>query len=628
MRKLILLLGFIGLLSFRAFSQFTSVQDGNWNLGATWGFPGNNTAGSGFPSIGQTALVQNNVTIPASFSATITDVTVDVGVYLTIASTGTLNLNGVLEIVDDGLGGNGFLDVYGTLVANQGSSFLNDGATNTKVYGIYRHNFTTSAGNILQARWNTGSTCQVVGYTSNTTAPGFVGQSFHHFTWDCPNGSGGSSTFISLGGQLTDISGNLTVSATGGASRTLRLFDNTSGNTLSIIGDLIVNSSGRLVFSTTGNTNAVTVGGNLRIENTAAATSTVTTSGTSTTITVNGNFSMIPAAATTFNLASLSGGVGTMNILGSFSINSSSTLSANSSATASINFNGTNIQTFSNSGNASSRINYTISSSSILDLGTSAIVGTGILTNNGTLRVGSTDPNGPIQLNTVSGNIRNTVGNRVYNSGSTVTYNGASKQFIGDGHPTGAGVTTRINNSSNVAITASFVIVGSLILDNGNLEVGSNTLTLNGTFTPNSNSLVTTTNSNISVGGTGSLGTLAFSGSTIINSFVLNRTSGGSVTLGSNLGIKNFGTFTHQAGTLILNGNTLTISGDFSQAGGTIQTNSSSSIIIDGSGTLPASISLGGTNLNTLTIIRSTPTVSIAPSHIISNLNLNDGTLN
>lgn len=614
--------------STEGFSQFTAITDGNWNDGATWGNTSPGTQGVDYPFTGQTAVLNANVTIPNGYAAVITDVTISAGYNLTIANGGSLALNGVLTVEDDGLGSNGILDIFGTLQANQGSSFVNDGNNNTTVYstGKYTHNFTTTAGGILQAGWNTGSTCEVIGYTSNTTAPTHLDQTFHHFTWNCPNGTGSASSFISFAGVLTTINGDFTVSATGGSNRTLRLFDTFSSGTVSVGGNVLINGSGRLVFSTTGTANAVSVGGNFTISNNVASTSTFATSG-SATLTVNGNFLMNPTAATTLNLASLAGGTGTFNLLGNFSINSSSTLGSNSSATAAINFNrSSGVQTFANSGTVQ-KINFTIASTSTVDVGTSAITGTGSFTSNGVFRVGSVDALGPLQANTTAGNLRNPVAQRTFNSGSTVTYNGASAQVIGDGHPTGAGITTRINNAAGVSLQASLVIVGTIILDNGNLSIGSNTLTMNGTFTPNSNSLVATTNSNIVIGGTGNFGTLSLSGSTTINSFTLNRTSSGSVTLGSALTIKNFGTFTQQAGNLILNGNMLTISGDFSQTGGTLTGDAGASLVIDQSGTLPANISLSGSALNTLTISRSTPTVTMSPTITLSNLNLTDGTL-
>ena len=49
----------------------------------------------------------------------------------------------------------------------------------------YRHLHTTTSGTIPTATWNAASTCEINGYTTNTTAPGGLGQAFGNFTWNC-----------------------------------------------------------------------------------------------------------------------------------------------------------------------------------------------------------------------------------------------------------------------------------------------------------------------------------------------------------------------------------------------------------------------------------------------------------
>lgn len=600
-----------------------SVQDGNWNIGATWGNPGNDIAGSGFPSTGQTADVSHNVTIPIGFPATITDVTIQPGVSLAISSTGTLNLNGILTILDDGLGGNGFVDVFGTLVGNQGSSFVGDATNTATVYsgGRYQHNYTTSTGNLLQATWNSGSTCEVIGYTTNNTnPPGFLNQSFHHFTWNCPSGSG---THISLGGQLTTVNGNLTISASGGSTRTVRIFDATSGGNLNVVGDIIVNNSGRLVFATTGSNNSVSIGGNFSISNSVVgSTSTITTTGTNNVVSVTGNFTMNPSSTATFNIASFGGGSGTLNVSGNFSTNSSSTIGSNIAATSNINFSGSSVQTFSNLSSSANRINYAVNASSTVDIGTSAFLGSGTFVNNGTIRVGSTDASGAIQGNITNGNIR-VDGLRTYGTGSTIVYNGTSAQFIGLGHP--ANSNTTINNSNGVTLASDVTINGNLILTAGNVNVSSNTLTLGANFTPNSNFLAVNSSSSLSIDGSGSFGNLALSGGPTINNFTLNRGSSGSITLVTDLTVN--GTFTQSNGDISLNGNALRISGIYNRTSGNKIGSSTSSIIVDGSGSFTGILGITSP-LNTLTINRTGVTINTGSAFTVTNLNLLNGTFN
>ena len=62
-----------------------------------------------------------------------------------------------------------------------------------------------------------------------------------------------------------------------------------------------------------------------------------------------------------------------------------------------------------------------------------------------------------------------------------------------------------------------------------------NLLTLNGTVSTTNGGISGGTLSNLSIGGTGTFGTLGFVGSQELNDFTINRTSSGSVTLGGDL---------------------------------------------------------------------------------------------
>jgi hypothetical protein len=615
-----------------SYGQFTSVVDGNWNDGGTWGNVSPGTEGVDYPGAGDNAIILSNVDVVATQSAA--GIFVGAGFSLNITSTGVLLFSGQLEIEDDGLGGNGFVQVTGTLRANQGSSTLNDSPFSVTISGIYEHNFTTTAGNIIIADWQPGSTCRVVGYTSNSTAPGNLTQTFHHFTWNCPNfvGGGGGTTFIALNGALATVNGNFTVTNTGGASRTLRIFDATSSNTFSVGGDLVVNGSARLVLSSSGTANQVNIGGNLTFSNTATVIHTISSTG-STTVNVTGSFSTSVSSGTLFlNLnATATPGTGIINVKGNFSNGPSCTIGRSSLAggSAQINFDGTSVQTFSNSGPTfSGAVNFTIFTNAIVDLGLSALSGSGTLTvqTGATIRVGSTDGSGAIQSGTSAGNIR-VSGVRTFNSGSSIVYSGASAQFMGNGHPSSAGVNCTISNSSGVSLASNVTVGGVLTLATGNLSISSSTLSLNGSFVPNANSLVVIAGSSISIGGSGAFGTLVTTGSSTINNFTINRVSSGTVTLGANLGIG--GTFTQTNGNLVLNGRTLTLSGPYSRTNGSLAIDAASSLVIDGTGALPAEIAFTTPQqINSLTLDRSGETLTTSSSFTVTNLNLLSGTFN
>ena len=76
---------------------FTATTSGNWNSGTTWGNPGNDTAGVGYPDVGDTANIHVtnstavNVTIPSGFAAS---------AALLVFNDGLLQNNAVLSFTD------------------------------------------------------------------------------------------------------------------------------------------------------------------------------------------------------------------------------------------------------------------------------------------------------------------------------------------------------------------------------------------------------------------------------------------------------------------------------------------------------------------------------------------------
>lgn len=158
--------------------------------------------------------------------------------------------------------------------------------------------------------------------------------------------------------------------------------------------------------------------------------------------------------------------------------------------------------------------------------------------------------------------------------GSTVEYNGAT-QTIGNYNYNNLTIT----NTGDKSMTSNITVNRALTIQSGTakLAIGSNTLTLNGTFTGSAaTSLKLNGSSNLSIGGTGSLGTLFFDQTTPgvssgtgaitmgttnrLNNFIVNRTSSGTLTLGNELQITNV--LTPTAGTITSNGNLVMLSTD------------------------------------------------------------------
>ncbi len=605
MRRFLLSVGFIVLIGQLAFAQnpFRTRQSGNWNDPNTW----EEDTGGGFAGTANTPTsasgaitVRNTHTVTVNADVTIDQVTIQVGGTLQVDALITLSIadgvgddlsvNGTFNLLDDGFFDGSIVNVSGQ-VNNTSIITLDNGLSSLNFLSgsLYRHS--RDGGSLPLSNWNTNSTCEISGITSN--APSQSNQNFGNFNWNCAGQSSNItlafSGTVSLGGSITILNS--------GATPRLLIFSNTNGTIVNISGNLNVTNSARFAITQTGNP---------------------------VTMNISGNY-----VHSSSGLSALAGGtsVGTLNVTGNFQ-QSAGELRGNSGS--SINFTGSGVQVFTGGGgfgiNNLNSSNFVIGASSTLDMGTSFLSGLGTLTVNGSIRVGALDVGGAIQLGTANGNIR--VGPiRTYNSGSSIIYNGTSAQFIGSGHPQSSNTT--INNSNGVTLASDVTINGSLTLTSGNLNVASNTLTLGSTFTPNANSLGVTSSSSLSIGGSGISGNLPISGGPVINNFTLDR-SGGSAILTSSLTIA--GSFTQTAGDLVLNGNTLTISGTYSRTSGNLSGSSSSSIVVNGSGSLPA-IGISGGALNTFTMNRGSNTLVSANAFTVSNLNIltgtfqNDGTI-
>jgi hypothetical protein len=174
-------------------------------------------------------LVNTNITL------TITNGSgTDLDIFGTVDVTGTLNIiTNSPVIVESG----------GILQTEQGGN--ENAPTNTLTFnsgGTYVHNYKATSGTIPTATWNTGSTCEFVGFTSSTATLAGLVQNFYNFVWNCPNQTG----LLPWGGSVpTAINGDLIVSNTGTGE--VRISNN-NAPTLNVAGNLNI-LSGRLVFA-------------------------------------------------------------------------------------------------------------------------------------------------------------------------------------------------------------------------------------------------------------------------------------------------------------------------------------------------------------------------------------------
>lgn len=631
----------LSFLTFTAFGQtdgdYRSRQTGNWNSVTTWqvfnaaAWHNLEDAGAGvFHNITPTNI-SGIITIMDLMTVTVTaDVTVDQIEYENnpfTGNTGTLSINsGATLTVNNGLGDdirllNDFtslatLEVNGTLFLSTGATIVDDDYGNlgsgrapvtsdtykVKNGGIHIHTTGSGVDRVPFADWQLGSTCQI-----NATVAGVPlidsAIPFHHFIW---NGSGQTAA-LNLAGTLRSVNGDFTVTSTNGNVFQL---STTTAYTLTVGGNFSIQGDSRVQFTSSGNPVVHNITGNLSISSTSLATNAIQFNATGNVdVNITGDFSK--SDVSTLNLCAGSTGTTTLDLTGNFSLTGGTLTrgSTVSSGGAAVSFIGFNIKTFTNSSTISNAINFSIANGKTLDLGTSAMTGTGtfLLNAGGTLRIGSGD--GLNKSSTNLGNLRLT-GTRTYTANGNIIYNGTVAQNLGDEWGTGGGldgvaVNLEIVNTSSAGVTNNIIgntsLVGNLTLTTGSLNIGnSNTLEIQSNFIRTGGTIGGDATSNLSFSGSGTLNTLVFTtGMEFVNNLTVSRAT--ELVLGSNATVS--GAINLSGGNLNFSGRTLTMNGGSISTNGTgLRSSSSSNLILGGStftGAIP--FSGAGNQLNTVT---------------------------
>lgn len=190
-----------------------------------------------------------------------------------------------------------------------------------------------------------------------------------------------------------------------------------------------------------------------------------------------------------------------------------------------------------------------------------------------------------------------------------------------------------INGNSNTPLLEADLTVNNLNFgatnpNNAAIDLNGHTLTVNGTLTLGSNSVLSFNNGKLVINGgitgTGLLAggadadlelngstavTLNFAaGSRVLRTFTNNKTA--NVTFGSDITVE--GAFVHSAGTLLLGTNTTTLNGPITMSSG-VSGNSSAKLIIGGSGAVTGNLNITSSlNLHTLRINRAGATFTMA----------------
>jgi hypothetical protein len=483
-----------------------SISSGNWTNLAIWQKYNGSTwiAATSVPSNGDnTITIQSGHTVTINAALTVDQIVVESGAILDLPTGITLSLR--KTTAPD-------LKVYG-IFRNAGTVSITTG-TNITYYsgGTYQHNFTTSAGTIPVGVWNSGSTCEIYGYTTNTGIPSGLNQTFSDLKWNCAS----QTVNVNFGGGLTSFTGNFIVQSTGSAE--LQMANN--NYTLNFTGNVTMN------------------GGTLNYNNASTKTITINQTGD---LFVNGgvlNFSSgnsctgncnitgnYVQTGGTFNLGQGSSSTTAINISGDFTHNGGTLSTTGTSSVGQVVFNKSGSQTYSASANTvTGNIDYTINSGSTLNLGTSALIGRNFtVANGGEIGIGS--PNG-ITSSGFSGNIQ-VSGTRTYNAGAYYLYNGSEDQITGNGLPATINKLT-ISNGNYLTLTNNVAISNILNFVSGKILTGNKEVHVTNT----SSTAITGASANSVIVGNlrrtiSSNGTFAFPVGSLVNYELMNVTTTG-----------------------------------------------------------------------------------------------------
>ncbi len=337
-----------------------------------------------------------------------------------------------------------------------------------------------------------------------------------------------------------------------------------------------------------------TTSGILRLNGNSVTIGSLSTNGTGTTNTVD-NESSTPATLT------LNGPAGSYIFAGSikdYTTSGTGALSLSKIGTSTLQFTGVNTYTGTTTVTAGTlQLNNTA--------GTTLPTTNNIVINGGTFRVSKNQTLNDITLTsgtlTVDAGITLTVNGTLTWAGGTISatgtigYGAAGKlvysntvlQTTGIELPVSNGPSdVKVNNVGGVLMSASRTIPGSLTLTAGAFRINGNTLTLNGTVVNGSGTISGSNTSNLTITGTGSMGgVLPFTpGAQTLNNLIVNRTSSGLATLGSDLGV--YGVYTPTAGAFAIGtNNELTLRGTIDGTAGntgTLSGSATSELVIAG----------------------------------------------
>lgn len=459
-----------------------------------------------------------------------------------------------------------------------------------------------------------------------------------------------ASSSLSLSGTYTQGTGVINAS-----SGTL-IFNGSTAQTCapglftgSVVNNLIIN-----------NTSGVTVSGNLAIGNTLSLTAGIFSLG-ATTLSIGGNIQLsmggLSAAAATLQVngsapqaipagvfktsvnnlivnnqagVTLAGNISIGNNIvlraGTFTLGSAAlTLKGNllresgfmNASTASVTFNGNTAQNIDAGAFTGSIATLVINNNAGVSTAADMKISATLVLSGGIFKINASTL-------TLAGNTSATVGT-IDASAGTLIFNGTSLQTFSTGSTTATVKNLTIDNTVGVTSNTGTVVTGNLTLAAGTYTIDQATLAISGTINRLGGIIDATTGTLIFNGG-GAQAVPEGALKTAISALTVNNANG--LTINDNYTIT--ATLTLQAGSLVLNGRTLSIGGIITGTG-TFKGSDASALVIASStttGTLNFDQAVDGTSNSLSSLILTSGSVTLGGTlHIYTVLNVTGGTL-
>ena len=452
---------------------YRSAATGNWNAPGTWEFYDGSAwaAAVATPSsLDDEVAVLTGHTVSVTEDAVIDQLSVATGGQISVAPGITLNVdNGPDEyditvngaLVNSGtITGNGAISVNGSLT--NGGVLTVSGPVSVNDGGRYIHS--TSGTTLPPVIWQTGSTCEITGWTNATALTPSFDQDFYNFTWNCPN----QSVNVSFAGYVAAVSGTFTLISTGtgniypGGDPTYGNFSATGGTynmtynaierTVRITNDFSM--AGGTFFQSYAAVGTLTVGRNFLVSGSGYFNLDFSAAGS---LYVTGDFSV---QGGNFRM-SRDSNTGILYLAGNFTFTAGD-ITETGTGSGEIIFNGYGPQLYNSSRAATGTINFTVADGATLQMASAGSTissgGTFTLAAGGTLGITSGDgiTADPALL---TGNIRTTTA-RVFSDGANYIYNGTTPQVTGTGLTQHTPANLSVINSSGLTLSAATTISG------------------------------------------------------------------------------------------------------------------------------------------------------------------------